>query len=466
LVILIKENPINNKFKEIPGMFDGPIIPIAIKIGLPMLIGLVLQFCYALVDTIFISRIDLKSTAILSGTGLMFPLFFLFMAISMSMNVGIGAMVGRFIGENNREGARHVMPSGLLISLCIGVPAIFGGYAFSPHFLHLLAGSQLSEEAIGYGKQFLNFLLPGLFIMLIGNVFSGILQGEGRTSTIASAMVVSTALNIALDPIFIFGLKMGVAGAALATSISILIAALMMCIAFLRDKSSFPFSFNVFQSQWNIIVEILRIGFPNFLSMASLSVSFMVFNKLVSALDQTVMNAWTLVGRMDQIVMIPAFAVSGAALTMIAQNFGRGNFERVKKIYGRVTVLGMLSVGAVALVYMIAAPWFFKMFTDLPEVVGLASSQVRFLALTITGLSVAIVTASSFQAIGKPLPALFLALIRMGLISIPIALILVFTLHLKIYGVYIAIATGNLCAVPIAYFWFRRQVKRLANKSA
>jgi Na+-driven multidrug efflux pump len=105
------------------------------------------------------------------------------------------------------------------------------------------------------------------------------------------------------------------------------------------------------------------------------------------------------------------------------------------------------------------------MFTDLPEVVDLASRQVRFLALTITGLSVAIVTASSFQAIGKPLPALFLALIRMGLISIPVALILVFTLHLKIYGVYIAIATGNLCAVPIAYFWFRRQVKRMANKT-
>jgi len=446
-------------------MFDGPIIPIAIKIGLPMLIGLVLQFCYALVDTIFISRIDPKSTAILSGTSLMFPLFFLFMAISMSMNVGIGAMVGRFIGENNRESARHVMPSGLLIGLCIGVPAIIGVYVFSGHFLHLLAGSQLSEEAIGYGKQFLNFLVPGLSIMLIGNVFSGILQGEGRTSTIAMAMVVSTALNIALDPILIFGLKMGVAGAGLATSISILIAALMMCIAFLRNPSSFPFSFNIFKSQWNIVVEILRIGFPNFLSMASLAVSFMVFNKIVSAIDQTVMNAWTLVGRMDQIVMIPAFAVSGAALTMIAQNFGRGNMGRVNKIYNSVVVSGMLGVGTIALVYMVAAPWFFKMFTDLPEVVNLAGRQVRFLALTITGLSVAIVTASSFQAIGKPLPALFLALIRMGLISIPLALILVFTLHLKIYGVYIAIATGNLCAAPISYFLFRRQVKRMAIKT-
>jgi putative MATE family efflux protein len=445
-------------------MFDGPIIPIAIKIAAPMLIGLVLQFCYMLVDTIFISRIDPKSTAIISGTGLMFPLFFLFMAISMSMNVGIGAMVGRFIGENNRDSARHVMPSGLLIGLCIGIPAIIGGYIFSGHFLHVLAGAGLSEEAIGYGKQFLNFLLPGLSIMLLGNVFSGILQGEGHTSTIARAMVLSTVLNIALDPILIFGLKMGVAGAALATSISIFSAALFMCVAFLRDKSSFPFSFNIFKSRWSIIVEILRIGFPNFLSMASLAISFIVFNKIVSALDQTIMNAWTLVGRMDQIVMMPAFAASGAALTMIAQNFGRGNFGRVRKIYDRIIIAGIISVGAVAIVYMIAAPLFFKMFTDLPEVVGLAVRQVRFLALTIAGLSVAIVTASSFQGVGKPMPALFLALVRMGLISIPLALLLVFIAHLKIFGVYIALATGNLCGAPLAYLWFVRQLRIISRK--
>ena len=173
-------------------MFDGPIVPIAIKIAAPMLIGLLLQFCYMLVDTIFISRIDPKSTAIISGAALMFPLFFLFMAISMSMNVGIGSMVGRFIGENNRDSARHVMPSGLLIGMCIGIPAIIGGYIFSGHFLHLLAGAKLSEEAIGYGQQFLNFLLPGLSIMLLGNVFSGILQGEGHTLTIARAICLST----------------------------------------------------------------------------------------------------------------------------------------------------------------------------------------------------------------------------------------------------------------------------------
>ncbi len=458
--------PINNKFKEIPGMFEGPILPLTIKIGLPILIGNALQFCYALIDTVFISRIDPSSTAIISGTGLMFPLFFIFMAIGMSMSIGTAALVGRLIGANDRESVAHVMPSAALIAFSIGIPAIIGGYVFSHHFLHALAGSKLSEEAIGYGQQFLNFLLPGLSLMLAGNVFTGILQGEGHTATIARAMVLSTLLNIVLDPIFIFGMNMGVAGAGLATSISIFVSMAVMFIAFRRDKSSFPFSFNIFKSRWKIVLEIIRIGFPNFLSMAALGISFMVFNKIVSAIDQTVMNAWTLVGRMDQIVLIPSFAVSGAALTMIAQNFGRGNFVRVGKIYRRSIVIGMFMVLAAAAAYSIIAPWFFGLLSSVGEVVSLAARQVRTLSFTFIGLSAAIVSASTFQAIGMPVSALFLAIVRMGLISIPLAVLLVFQFHMKIEGVFIALGTGNLCALPIAFFWVQGRIKKISAGSA
>jgi putative MATE family efflux protein len=461
-IYLTKDVSINGKFKEIPGMFEGPILPLTIKIGLPILIGNALQFCYALADTVFISRIDPSSTAIMSGTGLMFPLFFLFMAISMSMSIGIAALVGRLIGANDRELVGHVMPSAALIAFAIGVPALVGGYLFSHHFLHFLAGSKLSEEAIGYGQSFFNFFLPGLSIMLVGSVFMGIFQGEGHTSIIARAMVLSTMLNIILDPIFIFGLKMGVGGAGLATSIAIFISMAVMFIAFLRDKSSFPFSFNIFKCRWKIIVEIVRIGFPNFLSMAALAISFMVFNKIVSALDQTVMNAWTLVGRMDQIVLIPSFAVSGAALTMIAQNFGRKNFTRVGKIYRRTIVIGMVLVLIAATIYSIIAPLFFGLFSDVKEVVELAARQVRFLSFTFMGLSAAIISASTLQAIGKSVAALILALVRMGLISIPIALILVFGFHMKIEGVFIALGVGNVCALPIAFFWVRLHIKKIA----
>jgi putative MATE family efflux protein len=456
-----KDSPINRQFKEIPGMFDGPILPLTIKIGMPILIGNVMQFCYALIDTIFISRIDPSSTAIISGTGLMFPLFFLFMAISMSLSIGTASLVGRMIGANDREQSGHIMPSAAVIAFSIGIPALAAGYLFSHHFLHILAGSQLSEEAIGFGQSFFNFFLPGMAMMLVGSVFMGILQGEGHTSTIARAMVLSTVLNIVLDPIFIFGMKMGVAGAGLATSISIFVSMAVMFIAFKRDKSSFPFSFNIFICRWNIMVEIVKIGFPNFLSMAALAISFMVFNKIVGAIDQTVMNAWTLVGRMDQIVLIPSFAVSGAALTMIAQNFGRKNFPRVKKIYHRTLIIGMVLVLAAAAGYSAIAPWFFGLFSDVREVVSLATRQVRLLSFTFIGLSVAIVSTSSLQALGMSVSALFLALVRMGLISIPLALILVFQFHMKINGVFIALGTGNLCALPIAYFWVLSRIKKI-----
>jgi putative MATE family efflux protein len=442
-------------------MFDGPIFPLTMKIGMPILIGNILQFGYALVDTVFISRIDPSSTAILSGTGLMFPLFFLFMAVSTSMSIGIASLVGRLIGSNDREQIGHVMPSAALIALLIGVPALVGGYLFSHHFMHLLAGAKLSEEAVGYGQSFFNFFLPGLSLMLAGSVFMGILQGEGHTSMIARAMVLSTVLNITLDPLFIFGLKMGVGGAGLATSISIFISMIVMLIAFLRDKSSFPFSINIFKSRWKIIKEIIRIGFPNFLSMAALAISFMVFNKIVSAIDQTVMNAWTLVGRMDQIVLIPSFAVSGATLTMIAQNYGRKNFIRVGKIYRRTLVIGMLMVLAAAIIYSVIAPWFFGLFSDVRQVVELATKQVRILSFTFIGLCAAIISASTLQAVGKPIAALFLSLIRMGTISIPLALLLVFHFHMKIDGVFIALGTGNLCALPIAFFLVRWRLKKL-----
>jgi Na+-driven multidrug efflux pump len=166
---------------------------------------------------------------------------------------------------------------------------------------------------------------------------------------------------------------------------------------------------------------------------------------------------------MDQIVLIPSFAVSGAALTMISQNFGRGNFIRVGKIYRRTVLFGMLLVFAAAVVYAAAAPWFFGLFSSVKEVVTLAATQVRALSFTFVGLCAAIVSASTFQAIGKPIPALFLSIIRMGLISIPLALVLVFGFHLKIAGVFIALGTGNLCALPIAYMFVRNSLKRIAN---
>jgi putative MATE family efflux protein len=323
----------------------------------------------------------------------------------------------------------------------------------------------MTDEALGYGLTFFHYLLPGLAVMVPLHVLFGILQGQGLTKLIATAAVLSTVINVALDPVFIFTLKMGVAGAGCATSIAVTCAAVFVVTMFARGKSAVPLSFRLSKAKPELMKEIVRIGFPNFLSMASMSVSFMVFNKLVSAIGQDSMNAFTLAGRMDQAVLIPSFAVGGATSIMISQNYGRNQLDRVRAIYRRNVLLAVTIVAIAALLYMSVAPHFFAAFSDVAPVIAAASRQVRLLALTFVGIAVAIVTASTFQATGRPMPALVLSLVRMGVVSLPIAFVLDLVLHAGMNSIYVALGTGNLIAMPLALWWARRHLAALRFRS-
>jgi Na+-driven multidrug efflux pump len=268
-----------------------------------------------------------------------------------------------------------------------------------------------------------------------------------------------------LDPIFIFGLGMGVAGAGAATTVAVTISALYVVSVFLRRGSAVPLDLRFWRARIPLLREILRIGLPHFLSMASLSVSFMLFNRLVGTIGEDAMNAWTLVGRMDQAVMIPSFAVAGATSVMISQNYGRNRLERVRTIYTRNLGLAVTVVATVGLGYMAVAPYLFAVFSHLDSVVQAAARQVRWLSLTFVGVSVAIISSSTFQATGRPLPALALSVVRMGVIALPLAFLLELQFGMGMNGVFWALGIGNLLALPLALFWTRRHLASLMFRS-
>jgi putative MATE family efflux protein len=296
-------------------------------------------------------------------------------------------------------------------------------------------------------------------------MLNGVLQGQGLTKTIAKAAVIATVTNMVLDPLFIFGLGMGVGGAGTATTLAVATSALYVIWIFLRGGSAVPLDLRFWRARAPLVREILRIGFPHFLSMASLSVSFMLFNKLVSTIGEDAMNAWTLVGRMDQAVMIPSFAVAGATSVMVSQNYGRNQLERVRAIYARNLLLAMSVVAAAALGYMAVAPYLFAAFSHLDGVVQAAARQVRWLALTFLGVSVAIVSSSTFQATGRPLPALALSVVRMGVFALPLAFLLELGFGMGMNGVFWAVGVGNLVALPVALLWTRRHLANLEFRS-
>lgn len=452
-VAIYKEVALPETAKEMAGMFEGPVLPVTLKIAIPVLIANLVQTLYVLTDTYFISLIDQSSTAILSGTGLVFPLAFLFIAISNSLMTGLSAVTGRVIGERNKSAASRISASGFLIATGIGVPALVFGYVFREELIRLLAGNELSIEAITVGLQYHSFLLPSLVLMLFAYAIMGILLGEGKTGIIAIGMLLSTLLNIILDPILIFTFNMGVAGAGLATTISLLIAILFTAGSLLRGTTVIPFSINLFTARLDICKEIIRIGIPQFVNIAILAVAFTVNNKLIGNLGEHLMNAWIIVGRIDQILLIPVMAISAATITMISQNYGRNNLGRAKRIYVHNIVLVSIMIAAIAVFYILMAPLVFPFFSSVPEVIETAVLQVRMTAIFYIGIGIITISNSTFQSTGKAHVSMVLPAIRSGLISIPLAFILVYAFDLQIIGIFLAVIAGNVIISPIAYFW-------------
>lgn len=456
----MNENGIN----EVHGMFDGAIMPLLLRLSIPFFISNFINLFYLIIDTYFITLIDRGSTSLMSGTGLVFPVYFLFMAFSMGLSIGTGALVARGIGEKNDKVIESAADSGLLISFILITLMLIPGYLFGDDIIRLLAGTELSEEAIRNGTRFFYGLLPGLGILLAGGVLMGTLQGEGLTKYIAAASIISAVLNVALDPVLIFWLDMGVAGAGLATTLAIALTAIYVIGIFVKNKSSIPIKWNILNARRDLMREIVRIGSLQSLGMISMALTFMFLNNLVSSISQDAMNSWALCGRTDQLILIPAFAISGATITMVGQNYGRNNLSRVMEIYRWNLLVAMALVVLLAVVYNIFANELFEAFSTVAGVIEAGVRQVRFLSFTFVGVSTMMISAATFQATGRPVPALVITIVRLGLIAIPLAYLLVHVAGMEMIGVFIGLGIANIAAIPLSWGWTHAHLITLSFK--
>jgi putative MATE family efflux protein len=453
------------RVKKKSEMFKGTIWRLTIRLAFPLVLGNFVYFFYSFVDTAFISLIDRQSTAIISGMGLVIPLFILAIALSVGMNMGVSALVARGIGEKNRKVINRASCSGFVVALSVAlvVTAVF--YPLGKRILHLFAGAAISDEAIEKGWEYLIFILPGFVLLMFQRVLTGVFQGEGLNKYIAVALILSTGFNIVLDPVFIFLLGMGVGGAALATSVSVLLSVLYLLLQFRRGRTRTKLNWNLFQADKKLVKEIVRVGAPHSLGRIGEAVSYMLLNGLVSSIGEASMNSWTLCIRTDQLALVPVWAFSGANLTMVGQNYGKGYLRRVHEIY-RTNVLVLAGVVLFfAAVYFGAAPIIFRAFSSLPEVVNGSVRQVRFLSLTFIGVGVTVLTVSTLQATGHPGKGLLLTLLRLGLISVPLAFLLVPVTGWGMKAVFLAIGSTNLAVFVFSWFWGNRVLSRLEHRA-
>ena len=446
------------KKRPLPNMFEGSVLRLLARLASPIFFGMLFQLLYNITDTIWVSRIDLADPSYVGGTGIIFPFLFLAIALSQGIVVGTSSLVARAIGEENRQVLDKTAESGLAVGVIVALAIAIPTYIFSTDILRLLGAE---GDYLVHGLEYLRFIVPAGVLLFVSSTFMGILQGEGMMKYVMIAMIIGTAGNIILDPIFIFTLKLGVRGAALATTVAQAIAVSFILSVFIRRKTQVEVHWKMANIEWRTIEKILAVGLPQSAGMILMALSFFFFNRVVVAIDPLALTAFALCGRLDQAVLMPIFAIGAALVTMIGQNAGRGNFERVREIWWKSLLTAMVLVVLSATAMFILAPRIYPFFSDIDQVVRYAVLQTRIVEFTFVFAVIGILSRSFFQAIGHPLPALLITTSRLLLLAVPAMLLYVYVFDLQIYGVWLGIITGNVLAAGMSALWISRTLRRL-----
>ena len=421
-----------------------------LKLSIPMMIAMLVQAMYNLVDAIWVSGLG---TDALAAVGLFFPILMTMMALSNGIGIGGSSAISRRIGEKNKKVADntavHTLFMGLLVGLAVSLP-------FLPFlkniFLSLGAKGKVAEMSTDYAR----ILFAGAIFVFFANIANAILRGEGDTKRAMYAIIVGSILNIVLDPIYIYVLGMGVVGAAWATFTSMLISAALFFYWLLIKRDTYiDIVFKNFHPDGKIIKEILRVGIPASLAQLSMSISMFFLNLVVINVGGTDgVAVFTTGWRIFSLGTIPLLGMAIAVTSVTGAAYGAKNAKKLNTAYMYAIKVGMVIELVVSLITFFFAPQITLAFTYSREAKRIADDLVTFLrwmAINYPTVPLGMLSSAMFQGVGKGETALFITITRTIILSVFLAYLFGIVLNLNLIGVWWGIIIGNTLGAFIGF---------------
>ena len=417
-------------------IFERMPIPKAyFKIALPVVIGMVVSLIYNLADTWFIARTG--NTALVAGVSLCAPIFTLMVAFSDIFGLGGSNLISRLLGRGRREEVSHVSAFSLFGALGFGVVTAAVMLLFRTPILSLLGASQ---ETMPYASSYYFWLALGAPAIILNVVPGNLLRTEGLSELAMVCTVAGAVLNIVLDPIFIFSLGMGAAGAALATVLSNVMSDLFF-LAVMRRKSE-VLSTRIRDSKISaaMLGSILSIGIPASVTNLMQSLAVLLTNRCLVSYGTDKVAALGIAMKVNMVCMLILVGFAFGAQPALGYCFGAGNQKRLRGFLRfDVQVQLVLSIAFIGIVFLFTEP-ILQIFMRNPQVVGAGIAMLRCLTISAPAVGLILVMTTLFQAEGKALPALILAISRQGVV-----LVLCLFILQTVFGY-----TGILIAQPVA----------------
>lgn len=407
------------KSERIALLGDLPVRRAIFVMAMPVVVGMMVQVLYNLVDTYFIGKLGDPNQ--LAAANLAMPVFVLMMAIAGIIGTGAASYISRCLGEENKEQAEKTLATGVFLCFLIGLTATLLGVAFLKPLVSLLGAS---SETFPYAYTYVLVLIIGTIPLMCNYAIGQLLRSEGDAMGSMFGMFLGTVLNIALDPLFIFVFKMGVGGAAIATVLGNTASLLFYLFRYTSAKSMLNIRPKLISFEKTIMREIFTIGIPASVSQAFMAISMTVLNNTAAGYGDVVVAG---LGVSLRIITIGTFIFMGIAAgcqPLIGYNYGRGNLKRVQSVIingmGITTLIGIM-LGSLIWVFARQA---IGIFSSIEEVQNWGMIILRALVISLPFAGAQMLITVTVQAMGKAIPSLLLSISRQGLVFLPLLFLL------------------------------------------
>ena len=449
----------NSKTKGVETLLGDPKKAI-IKLSIPMIIAMSVQTIYNLVDALWVSGLGPDA---LAAVGLFFPFFFILIAIATGIGVGAGAALSRRIGAKDKEGSDNVAIHSLLMMMgaSLVLVAVFLPLTRSM-FSAIGATGDVLEMTVQY-SQIMFAAAPLLFFM---NWATAIMRGEGNVTRPMWAMTVGSVVNMILDPIFIYTLDMGVAGAAWATVVAILVTAAPLAYwMFVKADTYVTIQRCCFSYSREIVNDIMKVGLPAAVMQLAMSISMLFLNLIIVSVGGTDgVAVFTSGWRLVMIGIMPLIGIAMAVTSVSAAAYGAREYGKLTIAFHYAVRLGFIIELFVAASVFLLAPQIAAMFSMgeggeriQDDIEGFLRIIVIFFPSTAFGMF----SSALFQGTGKGLYALAVTIVRTVILAVMFAILLSTVLGFGLTGVWWGMVIGNTGGSIIAFTWARYYISRL-----
>ena len=437
-------------------MGSDPVWRLLLSFSGPAIISMTVAASYNLVDAIFIGRLGAEA---LAAVTVAFPMTLAFTAVAAGTGIGAASLISRRLGAKDNEGADNV--AGVTISLTVIISALMMLICL-PNLETLARILGADSTVMPLAIDYLSILVYFILISFFPHIMASIIRAEGRPILPSITLIISSLANIALDPIFIFGLgpipALGVAGAAAATIIARAIGAVIFIVYFISGRSSYRMRLVYFVPDLKIILEIYRVGISSIIRSAATFMVIGVANRIAGSFGVLPLALIGVFLRLFRFALMPCLGIGQGMLPIIGYNYGAKKKERIGEVVFKAALSGLCWTGVVWIIIMLFPSQVISIFNSNPEFIEAGVKPIRIYSLLFFFIGIQLIPGFFFQAIGKGLPATVISNSRQVISLLPLLIFL--PKLLGITGLWVAFPISDTLALLFSTLWMVMELRK------